>query len=97
MMLCIGNMDNVCGCLTKPQMVTQSPDKPSLIQNSNSMRKTASPGRANWNMSFFIAFRTILCLLRNPFFAIFTKFPFHRCSKTLMIKLMVLNSSKLNY
>ncbi len=73
-MLCIENMDRFCGCLTKLQTVPQNPDKPflapSLAQNCNSMIKTVNPGIANWSMSFLIAFRTILCLLRNPFFAI---------------------------
>ena len=70
MMLCTGNMDIVRGCLTRSQMVPQSPDKPSLAQNINTMIKTVNPGRANWNMSFLIAFRANLFLLKNPFFAI---------------------------
>lgn len=70
MMLCTGSMDRVCGCLTRPQTVPQKPLAPSLTQKSNSMIKTVIPGRANWNMSFLIAFRTIPCLLRNPFSAI---------------------------
>ncbi len=73
-MLCTENMDRFCGCLTRPQMVPHNPDKPflapSLAQNCNSMIKTVIPRRANWRMSFLIAFRTIRCLIRNPFFAI---------------------------
>ena len=69
MMLCTGNMDRFCGCLTRPQLVPQNPDKLSA-QNINSMKKIMIAGIANWSMSFLIAFRTILCRSRNPRFAI---------------------------
>ena len=73
-MLCTGNMNRFCGCLIRRQTTPQKFDRPgfapALAQKTNPMEKTVRAGIPKKSMSFFMAFRNIQCLLRNPLFAI---------------------------